>query len=127
MAINEISVSGNPGALTVDSATAGSQPDADTDASSSYAITTNGTGKKITAALDTAMPAGLTLSLTAASASGTSGGKLTLSDSAADVVTGLTQVAEPTQSLTYELAATVSAGVVASATKTVTLTIVDGS
>jgi hypothetical protein len=124
-AINELSVSGNPGALTVNAATAGSQPDAVTDATSSYAITTNGTNKKITAALDTAMPAGVTLSLTATAPTvGSSPGKVALSASAADVVTGITQVADGDgNTLTYELAATVAAGVVESASKTVTLTI----
>lgn len=126
-AINELAVSGDPGALTVSTATAGGQPDAVTDASSSYDITTNGSNKKITAAIDTDMPANVTLSLTAASASGTSAGKQALTGVAADVVTGLTGVAESGQTLTYELAATVAAGVVASASKTVTLTIADGT
>jgi len=88
-AINEISVSGNPGALTVSTATAGSEPDAVTDAATTYAITTNGSDKKITAALDTDMPSGVTLSLTAASASGTSAGKQTLTAAGVDVVSGL--------------------------------------
>jgi len=127
-AINEISVSGNPNALTISTATAGSEPDAATDASSSYAITTNGSNKKITAALGTDMPAGVTLSLTATAPTvGTSGGKMELSTTAADVVTAIAQVADGDgNTLTYELAATVAAGVVASATKTVTLTIADG-
>ena len=73
------------------------------------------------------MPANVTLSLTAASASGSSAGEQTLSTTAADVVTGLTGVAESGQTLTYGLSATVAAGVVASASKTVTLTIVDGT
>jgi len=127
-AINEISVSGDPGNLTVSTATAGSQPDAVTDSSTTYSITTNETGKKITAAIDTAMPANVTLSLTATAPSvGTSAGKQPLSDSAADVVTGITQVAESGIGLSYELDATVTAGVVESASKTVTLTIADGS
>jgi Ribonuclease G/E len=126
-AINEITVSGNPGTLTISTATAGSEPDAVSDSSSSYDITTNGSNKKITAAIDTAMPADVTLSLAAASASGTSAGEQTLTATAVDVVTGLTGVAESGQTLTYGLSATVAAGVVASASKTVTLTIADGS
>ncbi|MCF7984024.1 MAG: hypothetical protein K9L70_06440 [Thiohalocapsa sp.] len=127
-AIDEIAVSGNPGALTINSATAGSQPDAVTDSGTTYAITTNGTNKKITAALDTAMPENVTLSLTATAPSGgTSSGKVALGATAADVVTGITKVATSGIGLSYELAATVSAGVVASANKTVTFTLTDGS
>ena len=124
-AINELAVSGDPGALTIDSATAGSEPDAVSDATSSYDITTNGSNKKITAVIDSDMPTGMVLSLTAASAGGSGGGEQTLSTAAADVVTDLTEVAESGQTLTYGLSATVAAGVVASASKTVTLTISD--
>src|SRR5690348_2269709 len=55
--ISEIDVAAGPISLTVNSATAGSQPTAGT-ASSSYSITTNASdnGKKITAALSSAMP-----------------------------------------------------------------------
>ena len=56
-AINELSVSGNPAALAVSTATAGSEPDDATDATTTYGISTNQTGTKITAAIDTAMPA----------------------------------------------------------------------
>ena len=60
-AINEISVSGNPGALIVITAVPGSQPTAVTDATTTYAITTNIANKKITGALNTAMPANTSL------------------------------------------------------------------
>ncbi|MBK1701750.1 hypothetical protein [Thiococcus pfennigii] len=126
-AINEIAVSGNPGNLTVSTATAGSQPDAVTDDSTTYAITTNGTNKRITAALDEAMPANVTLSLTATAPAGgaSSSGKVALTASAQSVVTGITQVAESEIGLEYELSATVAAGIVASDTVDVTLTIAD--
>jgi hypothetical protein len=126
-AINEISVSDNVAAMTVSAAVAGSEPTPVTDATTTYAITTNEEDKKITAAINTPMPTGVTLSLTATAPTvGSSVGKVVLSDSAADVVTGITQVADGDgNTLTYELAATVAAGVVESASKTVTLTIVD--
>jgi hypothetical protein len=44
--INELSVTGNPGALIVNAAVAGAAPTAVSDASSSYAITTNETYQK---------------------------------------------------------------------------------
>ncbi|MDI3543420.1 MAG: hypothetical protein PWP57_1025 [Candidatus Atribacteria bacterium] len=128
-AINEISVSGDPSALTVSTATAGSEPDAVTDNSTTYAITTNETSKKITGAIDTAMPTGLTLevNLAAPTAGGTSAGDVALSATAADLVTGIAQIAESGLGITYTLSATVAAGVVTSATKTVTLTLTDAA
>jgi len=127
-AINEISVSGEPVTLAVTAATAGSQPDSVTDDTTTYAITTNGTDKKITGAVDPAMPTGVTLkiNLAAPTGAGTSSGDITLAITSADLVTGITQVAETEMKITYTLSATVDAGVVASDTRTVTLTITDG-
>jgi hypothetical protein len=126
-AIDEMSVSGNPGALTVSTATAGSEPDDATDNSTTYAVTTNGTNKKITGAINSAMPVNTTLqvNLTAPTV-GSSAGAVTLTTSAADLVTGITQEAESGLTVTYTLSATVSAGVVASDTRTVTLTLTAG-
>ncbi|MBM3477489.1 MAG: hypothetical protein FJX75_29820 [Armatimonadetes bacterium] len=126
-AINEISVSGNPGALTVSTATAGAEPDQVTDASTTYNLTTNGNNKKITGALDTAMPADVTLKVNlAAPTGGTSAGDVTLSATAQNLVTGISKKAEGTKGITYKLSATVAAGVVSQATRTVTLTVTDG-
>ena len=60
-AINEISVSGDPNNLVVNTATAGSQPTADTDATTTWAITTNESTKKMTGSINTDMPANTTL------------------------------------------------------------------
>jgi hypothetical protein len=126
-AINELSVSGNPGALTVNAAVAGSAPTAVSDATSTYAITTNETNRKITGAIDTAMPAGVTLTANlAAPADGSSAGAVALTSEAADLVTGISTLNETAKSITYGLSATSAAGVVASATKTVTFTIAAG-
>jgi hypothetical protein len=126
-AINEISVSGNPGALTVSTATAGSAPNAVTDASTTYSITTNEPTRKITGAINTDMPSGLTLSVTLAAPTGaTSAGKKALTSVATDLVTAISTLNESAKTITYELAATSAAGVVPSATKTVTLTITAG-
>ena len=127
-AINEISVSGNPAALTVSTATAGSAPNSVSDATTTYAITTNGTGKKITGAINTAMPAGVTLTVNlTAPTGGTSAGATSLGTSASDLVTGITTLNESGKTITYSLSATSAAGVVSSASKTVTLTVADGS
>jgi len=122
-AINELSVSGSPDAIIVNAATAGSQPDEASNALTSYAITTN-QSRKITGAIDTAMPSGVTLKIAlAAPTGGTSSGDVTLSATAADLVTGISTLAESGKAITYKLSALTTAGVVASAVKTVTLTI----
>lgn len=125
-AINEISVSADPGALIVNAATAGSAPTAVTDATTTWAVTTNESAKKITAAINTAMPSGLTLTVNlAAPTGGSSAGAVTLGTTAADVVTGISTLNESGLGITYQLSATAAAGVVASDSKTVTFTIAD--
>jgi hypothetical protein len=127
-AINELSVSGSPGTLTVSSASAGSQPDPVSNALTTYSITTNGTNKKITGAINTPMPDNVTLKIIlAAPASGSSMNEVTLGTTPADLVTGISQLAESGKTITYKLSALTSAGVVASAVKIVTLTIADAS
>ena len=126
--INALSVSADPGALTVNSATAGSPPNAATNSATSYAITTNETKKKITAAIDQAMPAGLTLQVNLQAPTGaTSAGAVTLGTAAADVVTGISKLNESGKTITYTFSATTAAGTVSSTSRTVTLTIVPGA
>jgi hypothetical protein len=125
-AINEIAITDGSPSLTVNAAVAGEQPTPVTGSGGSYAITTNGTDKKITAAINTDMPSGLTLALTAgAPTNASANSEVSLSSTAAELVTGITQVAESGLALNYKLMALVTAGVVPSATKTVTLTITD--
>lgn len=127
-AINEISVSGDPAALIVSAATAGSQPDAATDATTTYSITTNQSNRKITGAINTAMPANTTLSITlAAPTGGSSAGPVNLTALAADLVTGISTLAESAKQISYSFTALTTAGVIASANKTVTLTVTAGS
>lgn len=121
-AINEISLSGTAPSLTVNSAVAGSAPTAAT-ASQTYAVTTNQTAK-ISAAIDSAMPAGLALTASMAAPTGaTSNNAVALTATSQDLVTGITGLNETGLQLTYGLSATAAAGVVASASKTVTYTI----
>jgi hypothetical protein len=127
-AINEISVSGDPGNLVVNTATAGSEPTADTDATTTWAVTTNESSKKMTGSINTAMPANVTLEVNlTAPTGGSSEGDVTLSDSDADLVTAISTVAESGLTITYTLSATIAAGTVAQAQKTVTLTLTDGA
>lgn len=126
-AINEIAVSGNPGNLVINTATPGSQPDDDTDNSTSWDVTTNGTNKKMTGDINANMPANVTLQVNlTAPTGGSSSGDVSLSTTAGDLVTSITQVAESGLTITYTLSATIAAGTVAPDTRTVTLTLTDG-
>ena len=126
-AISVMSVSGNPAAMNITTATPGSAPTPVTDASTTYAITTNETSKKIVAAIDANMPSGLTLQVALqAPAGATSAGTVSLSTVAADVVNNVGTVNVSGRSITYTLSATTAAGTVGSQSRTVTLTIVLG-
>ena len=125
-AINQIAFVGAP-SLTITTAVAGSAPTSVTDASSTWAVTCNQTGAKISAAIASNMPAGLTLSANlAAPAGATSALYQSLSTVSVDLVTGITKLAQGSLTATYKLDATAAAGVVSSATRLVTYTISGG-
>ena len=125
-AINQIAFAGSP-SLVINSATAGSAPSS-ANAAATWAVTTNQSNAKITASINAAMPANVTLMVDLVAPTGaTSAGPRTLSTVAADVVTGITQVAQGALGVTYTLSATATAGVVASSTRTVTYTITGGT
>ena len=78
--------------LTINTATAGQEPEPAT-AASTYDVSTNGSNKKISAQLDTNMPKDLKLFATmAAPNSATSTGRKELKDTSVDLVTGITKV-----------------------------------
>ena len=125
-AINQISFSGSP-SLLINAATAGSAPTSVTATGSTYSVTTNQTGAKITASIASVMPTGLTLSATlTAPAGATSAGLKSLSTTASDMVTTISKLNAASLSVTYQLDATAAAGVVVSATRVVTYTITGG-
>ncbi|MEW5928646.1 MAG: hypothetical protein AB1941_14355 [Gemmatimonadota bacterium] len=125
-AINQISVTGSP-SLVISTATAGSAPTS-ASASGSYAITTNETGKKITAQIDSDMPTGVTLTVSlAAPGAAASAGAVVLSTTPVDAVTGISTVSQSGLSVGYGLSATVAAGVVPAGSRTVTYTVTDGA
>jgi hypothetical protein len=122
-----IVVSGNPGALVVSSAIAGSQPPAVSHSSTTYTVVTPNPSRTyaITAQLDIAMPVGTTLTATLAAPPGaTSLGPIALDMTPRNVVTGIPRRTSATQNITYQFTATVSAGVVPPSARAVTLTIV---
>ena len=103
-----ISVQGNIN-MTINSAVAGQAPDAAT-ASATYAVTTNGKNKKISAQLDRNMSTGLTLFATMdAPSKARSAGKVELSTKSVDLVSKISNVNEGGLGLSYEAVATVDA------------------
>lgn len=126
-AINQIAFVGTP-SLTISTAAAGAAPTSVTNATATWAVTTNQTGAKITASIPAAMPAGLTLSANlTAPAGATSASYKSLSTTATDLVTGITKVAQGALGVLYKLDATPAAGVVTSASRVVTFTITGGT
>jgi hypothetical protein len=121
----QLSVSGNPATMKVTAAVAGSAPTAISNALTTYSITSNPPSGHyaITAHINAAMPAGVTLTATLAASKGTSAGAITLSTVAQNMVTTITKKMS-SQAITYKLSATAAAGVVPLQTRTVTLTLI---
>ena len=126
-AINQIAFVGAP-ALTITTAAAGSAPTSVTNATATWAVTTNQSGAKITGSIPTAMPAGLTLSVNLTAPTGaTSASYQALGVTATDLVSGITKVGQASLGVLYKLDATAAAGVVTSASRVVTYTITGGT
>lgn len=125
-AVNRIAVTGTPAPLTIATANAGSAPTAVSAAGGTYAVTTNETNKKITAALDQSLPSGVTLEVQLAAPGGAvSPGPVALSTSGADVVTGISATTASSLGITYRLSATAAANVMpAPESRLVTFTLV---
>lgn len=108
-AINELAITGGDITLTINTATAGSEPTDDTDVTTSVAWTTNEASKKITVATDLAAPTfTLTVNATAVTG-GTSEGAITLSTTPTDYVTGISTTVGGCTS-TYTASATAAQG-----------------
>lgn len=125
--IDAISVSGNPGPLNINSAVAGSGPSTASDSSTTYAVTTNNSARKVTGSLATAMPTGVILSVNLEAPKGaTSAGTVNLTTTSSNLVTGIANLAQGSMAITYNLSATLAAAQVSGATNTVTYTIGPG-
>jgi hypothetical protein len=125
-AVYKITTSGNPGALTINNGTAGTDAlTSVSDATTNYSMTQNSaTPAKITAGLSSGLTAGYTLSINLASTKGTSAGAVDISSGVAkDVVTAMAKGADATQGITYVFGANASAGILTTTAKTVTLTL----
>jgi hypothetical protein len=128
-AIYKIATSGNPGALTITTGTAGTDAlTSVSDASTTYSMTQNfGNTVKITANVDAALAAGYQLQINLASTKGTSAGTVDISNatsgSAVTVVSAIAKGADAAKAITYTFSANASAGTLASTAKVVTLTL----
>lgn len=122
-----LSVSGSPATLTISSATAGSQPATLTNNATTYTVSALPLlPKKITAQINTNMPAGVTLTVLLVAPSGaTNAGRVALDNIARDVVSNITNALPQARTIEYQLSATVSAGVIPSSTRTVTFTLLN--
>jgi hypothetical protein len=126
VAMSRVAVSGNAGPLTVNTANAGSAPTSASVGGSSYAITTNESNQKISAAIDTPMPSGVTLAVSlGAPAGAASAGSKMLNTSSADLVTEISSVSAAALPIIYTLSASATAAV-APGTRTVTFTVAAG-
>ena len=124
--LSRVAVSGPMGPIVVSAASAGSAPTSATMGGTTYAITTNESNQKISAALDQPMPPGVSLAVALAAPSGAaSAGSTTLGTASADVVTGIFAVNASSLAIVYRLSATATAPV-APGTRTVTFTISAG-
>lgn len=127
VAAQTLSVSGSPGLLRVSTAIAGSQPTAVSNGTTTYTITTPNPTRtyRMTAQLNAPMPSGVTLSAAFAAPTGaTSLGAVSLDATARDVVIGIPRRTDATRSITYQLSAVVTAGVVPLSSRTVTITVI---
>jgi hypothetical protein len=124
-AINELAASGDAISLTIDSATAGQDPDAASDSSSqTLAWTTNEEGKKITVSASGALTAH-TLKVVATNVSGgTAADEVTLTGSAQNLVTGISETVGSC-GLTFTASATAAQGKASIVEHTITYTLTD--
>jgi hypothetical protein len=124
--INQIAVVGDP-VITLRDAVAGHAPSSITVSGGTWAVTTNQPAAKVTASLDSDLPAGLTLSVMLdAPAGATTNGFQALRVTPVELVENLSRVAVSSLPLSYRLDAASTAGVVAAGTRRVVFTITGG-
>lgn len=127
--INAIEIPIGSVTLTIDSVDpATGLPQAETDASTSYNVTTNGDSMKITGALDTEYSSGLSLKvlLGVPTASGGSATQRTLGTTSQDLVNGISRVSDNGVAITYTAEASVEVAPNTNETRTVTYTLTEG-
>ncbi|MBF8296371.1 MAG: hypothetical protein HW389_2916 [Bacteroidetes bacterium] len=123
--ITKIAVSGNPGALYITDASAGSDVLSVSDNNSNYSMMTNLDNMKIVASINNPMPEGTRLMMKLESSKGSSNGFVDVSSamSPVEVVTALGKGSDLNQSITYTFAANASIGQINVDSRVVTLTL----
>lgn len=123
--ISKLAVSGNPNALVINDANAGSELTAVSDNNTKYSMLTNMDNMKIVASIDNKMPDGTKLMIKLGSTKGSSTGDIDLSSALTpvDVVTGINKGSENNQSIIYTFAAYANVGQIESQSRTITLTL----
>ncbi|MDQ7826688.1 MAG: hypothetical protein RDV48_28050 [Candidatus Eremiobacteraeota bacterium] len=127
--ITEMSLTGSPVSLTVQTAAAGDEPDS-SEQSMTYNISSNRANFKLTAALNSAAPADTTVEMQAAAPGGTLGGTsagfVPLSTTAQNVVSSLNPGYRTAITVTFRFTAPVISGIIASTSRDVTITLTAG-
>mgnify|MGYP006890124141 FL=1 len=120
-----ISITGNPSTMTINSGTAGQNPNPATNSSRTYSVSTDTTIRKITGKINSSMPSGVTLAINLAAPTGaTSLGSVAMTTTIQDLVTGIPIFTISSgRTMTYTLSATASAAAVTNNTRTVTYTV----
>jgi hypothetical protein len=124
-AVAKLAVSGNSITLAINDGTAGTSAlTAVSDNATSYSLVNNKI-QKITAGLNSNMPANTSLVINLADGNGSSQGDVTLTSGAQTVVDNIARGAMSGGTITYTLNADATAGVITSTSRTVTLTLTD--
>ncbi|HXG37715.1 MAG TPA: hypothetical protein VNL36_02985 [Bacteroidota bacterium] len=125
--ITKISVSGNPAALVVSDALAGTEVLSVRDENTRYSITTNIENMKIVASINQQMPPGTKLMVRLESRKGMSVGVVDISNALnpVDVIRSISKGSDANQRITYIFAADPSVGEIPQQTRTITLTLTD--
>ena len=123
--ITKIAVSGNPNALIITDALAGSGFTSVQDENTTYSITTNMDNMKIVASISNGMPSGTRLQLRLASSAGFSKGMVDISNatSPVDVVTGVGRGNDTNQSIGYFFSANADVAAIPNDSRVVLLTL----
>lgn len=122
---DSLDLSGSPAVITINTATAGSQPNNATNNATTYGVTTTIVARKIVGSINSNMPANVTLAVSLAAPLGAaSAGFVTMNTTAQDLVTSI-NILTITSGLTvnYRLSATVQAAQVTNGTRTLTITL----
>jgi len=126
-AVNKIAVTGNPQPLVISDMPAGVDVAEVSDYSTKYSVTTNMENMKIVASINNALPSGTQLMVGLGSQKGSTVGMVDVSNAVTpvSVVSGIQRGSDADQSIGYVFKAFATAGVMASDSRVVTLTITD--